>query len=162
MGSKRVSTNYRSSINQKHSTITESPKREDFSAANPIKFIPHSINRSALYDKGCVTCGKDNILVKYYGERHICLRCREFLRTQNNEKAHVFLNDDGEIQAVGEKKNENGEKEFFYFETDLLWFKEYRCYATLAGEDELIILLHDNQTVKKNLEKKKPILKEKI
>lgn len=162
----------RSSTRVQTASLTKSPaktletisRNNEFSAANPIKFVPFSINHSALFDKGCVTCGKDNICVKYYGERHMCLRCREFLRTQNNEKAYVFLNDEGEICAVGEKKNEKGEKLFYNIEPDLLWFKDFRCYATLAQEDELIILIHDNQSIKKIREKKeiKSILKDKI
>lgn len=94
----------------------------------------------------------------------MCLKCREFLRTQNNEKAYVFLSDDGEICAVGEKKPEKGDRIYYYIEADLLWFKDFRCYATLAQEDELIVLIHDNQTIKKTREKReiKSILKEKI
>lgn len=162
----------RSSSRVQTASLTKSPartlettqKNHEFSAANPIKFVPYSINRSALFDKGCVTCGKDNICVKYYGERHMCLRCREFLRTQNNEKACVFLNDAGEISAVAERKTEKGDKTYYYIEPDLIWFKDFRCYATLAQEDELIVLIHDNQTIRKTREKReiKSILKEKI
>ena len=141
-------------------------KSRDFSISEPIKFIPYSINKSALFDKGCVTCGKDNIEVKYYGERHICLRCRNFLKTMNNDKAFVYINENGDIEAVGQKTAEPGAKPAYYsIETDKLWFKDYRCYASLAGNDELIVLLHDNQLLKKNTAGlsigRKPILKEK-
>ena len=144
-------------------TFMELPKSKDFSLANPIKFVPYSIKQSALFDKGCVTCGKDNIEVKYYGERHICLRCRNFLKTKNNDRAHVYLTDEGDVAVVGKYKKEMpGKSNFYFVEPDQLWFKEYRCYATLAKEDELIVLLHDEQLVKKNSEKieGKSILKE--
>jgi hypothetical protein len=92
-----------------------------------------------------VTCGKDNIQVKYFGERHVCLRCRCFLKTINNDKAFVFLDEDGNIKAFGEK-----EGRYYEINSDKIWFNDHRCYATLAGEDELIILLHDDQSLKKN------------
>ena len=102
-----------------------------------------------MYDKGCLTCGKDNIEVRYYKERHICLRCRNYLKTYYNDKAVIFLNDKEEIEILGEKIGENGTINYYPVEFDQIWFNEYRCYATLADVDELIILLHDDQSVKK-------------
>ena len=72
----------------------------------------------------------------------------------------------GEIEPVGQKTAEQGAKPTYSsIETDKLWFKDYRYYASLAGNDEIIVLLHDNQLLKKNTAGlrigRKPILKEK-
>ena len=141
-------------IKSQMTVVSDGRKSKDFSLANPIKFIPYSIKQSALFDKGCITCGKDNIEVIYFGERHICLRCRNFLKTKNNDRAYVYLNDDGDVEVVGKVRKEiSGENPYYSVEPDQLWFKEYRCYATLAQEKELIVLLHDDQSIKKNVEK---------
>jgi len=154
VNSKKSCTRLTSSIFTKTPTTSlESRKSRELFLSNPIKFVPYSINRSALFDKGCVTCGKDNIDVKYYGERHICLRCRNFLKTANNDTVHVYLNENGDAEAVGERIIENGAKSYYCVETNKLWFKDYRCYATLAQENELIVLLHDDQSLKKIAEK---------
>lgn len=146
------------------STVFDVSKSREFSVAVPIKFEPYSITKTALFDKGCLTCGKNNIVVEYYGERHVCLRCRNFLKTINDDKASVYLNDNGDVEVVGEKNEAGGKSTFYFIDIDKLWFKDYRCYATLAQENELIVLLHDDQSLKKNRGKKetKSILKEKI
>lgn len=152
---KKLSMKYTSpTVIKAQTNIYEPRKSKDFSNANPIKFVPYSIKQSALFDKGCITCGKDNIEVKYFGERHICLRCRNFLKTQNDDRAFVYLNDNGDVEVVGKSRKEaSGQLVYYHVEPDQIYFKEYRCYATLAQEDELIVLLHDDQSIKKTLSK---------
>ena len=75
------------------------------------------------------------------------------MKTANNDKVHIYLNENGDAEAVGERTVENGAKSYYSVDTDKLWFKDYRCYTTLAQENELIVLLHDDQSLKKTAEK---------
>lgn len=44
----------------------------------------------------------------------MCLSCRSFLKTYNNDKVLLFLNDDGEIEAYGEKINRENNTKIYY------------------------------------------------
>jgi len=117
----------------------------------PIPFNVNDYPTIALYDQGCVTCGKENIETKYHGMRHICPNCRNYLRTYENDKAYVYLSEDGNIVCKGVKMSKEDDGSFrkvIYdvLENELKIF-EYRCYVTLSGPDELVVLLHDKQII---------------
>ena len=110
--------------------------------------------RAALTVKGCITCGKTNLSVKYHGERHICLECRKKVKTYNGDKVVLFLDDEGNVVCKGIKiiRNTLGEIEKqMPYDADpnkLMIAVEniiYKCYATTSAPDELIVLLSDNQ-----------------
>ncbi|CAD8172419.1 unnamed protein product [Paramecium octaurelia] len=116
---------------------------------NPIKFEPYSLQRAALYDKGCITCGGPNISVTYHGERHICLKCRDHITTLDGDPVLIFQDDDGEVCVVGI----SDKKKLYFVQLDELKINGYRCYVTFSNENEIICLLHDslNDKQKKDL-----------
>ena len=119
---------------------------------NQINFSVNSFPTIALFDRGCITCGKENIETKYHGMRHVCTICRNYLKTYDNDKAYVYLSEDEQIVCKGMKINKlpDGtiQKDVYDVLRDELKIFEYRCYATLSGPDELVILLHDRQNLR--------------
>ena len=119
----------------------------------PIPFNANDHPTIALYDAGCVTCGKENIETKYHGMRHICPNCRNYIKTYENDKAYIYLSETGEIVCKGVKVDRNTEgtvrKEFYDNPSDELKIFEYRCFVTLSGPSELVILLHGKQNIPK-------------
>eukprot|EP01017_Pseudomicrothorax_dubius_P048443 TRINITY_DN8815_c0_g1_i1.p1 TRINITY_DN8815_c0_g1~~TRINITY_DN8815_c0_g1_i1.p1 ORF type:complete len:233 (+),score=40.76 TRINITY_DN8815_c0_g1_i1:30-728(+) len=114
---------------------------------NPIKFVPFSVTKSGLYDAGCLTCGKENIVVKFHGERHVCVKCRQYLRNDKNDPVAVFLNEQGEIEAWAHK-NIDGVNKYYKANPEKMKIFEWQCYATFSGENELVVLLQDEQKSK--------------
>mmetsp|Transcript_46344 Transcript_46344/g.53406 ORF Transcript_46344/g.53406 Transcript_46344/m.53406 type:complete len:255 (+) Transcript_46344:16-780(+) len=95
------------------------------------------------YQKGCLTCGGANIKVKYFGERHICLKCRNYIRTTDNKPVRLYLDEDNEIVAIA-KRFIGSQMIEYQVPFDNLRLYEKKCYATFAGENELIVLLQDD------------------
>jgi len=118
----------------------------------PIPFNVADYPTIALYDKGCITCGKENIETKYHGMRHICPNCRNYIKTYDNDKAYIYLSEDGEIVCKGTKISKKSDgtilsKKVYDVPQNELKIFEYRCFATLSGPTELVILLHDKQNI---------------
>jgi len=118
----------------------------------PITFNVADYPTIALYDKGCITCGKENIETKYHGMRHICPNCRNYIKTYDNDKAYIYLSEDGEIVCKGTKISKKSDgtiisKKVYDVPQNELKIFEYRCFATLSGPAELVILLHDKQNI---------------
>ena len=110
-----------------------------------IEFIPYSLRNNALYSKGCITCGERNIIVKFYLDRHICLACRKLIKTYDGDRVFIFLNEMDEIEVWAYTFNEKREKVWYECDPTRMLIKGYRCYASYAGETELVVLLHDDQ-----------------
>ena len=70
-----------------------------------ITFQNSSTTRQALFNTGCLTCGGENIEVKYYGQRHLCLQCREKLKTFNEDSVFVMLDDNGDVLVLAKSQN---------------------------------------------------------
>ena len=87
---------------------------------------PHGNN--CFYLSGCVTCGKKNISVEYFLERHICLECRKEIKYDNME-VKIFLNDLNDIVSIVEDKN----GDYFAVDNDELTIFDFKCYATNAS-----------------------------
>jgi len=49
---------------------------------------------TAIYDKGCLTCGQRNIEVKFHGERHVCFKCRAYLQTPDGKPIMLITTPD--------------------------------------------------------------------
>jgi len=53
----------------------------------------------ALYPTGCLTCGQKNAEVAYYGERHICYKCKNFIMTPDGRPVSLVQTPDDRIFA---------------------------------------------------------------
>ena len=60
-----------------------------------MNFDPFGL-KNALYDKGCITCGRTNIFVTHYQDRHICLECRKSIISYERDPMKIFLDDEKE------------------------------------------------------------------
>lgn len=50
----------------------------------------------------CPTCfSPDNIAVKYYSKKHVCINCRKFLRDQHGNQVKLFVSKEGDIVCLG-------------------------------------------------------------
>jgi hypothetical protein len=116
--------------------------------ARPMQFQSYSLTNTGLWDQGCITCGKDNFAVKFHGQRHVCVNCRKYIKTINNDRALIYLDNDNQVQCKGLKTvRENGKEKKVMYDVPLDQLKifEYRCYVSFSAKDELIVLLHDEQ-----------------
>ncbi len=57
-----------------------------------------------------VTKKLDNIVVEYYGRKHICVKCRKFVRDSHGNQIKIFMNEEGDVVCLGIKKDENSPK----------------------------------------------------
>lgn len=123
-----------------------SPLKQKF--ARPSTFVPGSLVQTGLFEKGCLTCGRENIIVKYHGERHICIPCRRFIKDENNRPVTLFVAENGSIRAIAWKPGPPGGPDKIYYDvpSDRIKVFEYRCYSTFSGPNEMIVLLHDIQS----------------
>lgn len=55
----------------------------------------------------CPLCFETHISVKYYGYRHVCVKCRGFLRDEFGNQTKIFLKE-GKIVCLGLKPKELG------------------------------------------------------
>ena len=49
----------------------------------------------------CPICMEQHIAVEYYGHRHICTKCRNFVRDEHGNQVKIFVNEKGEIVCLG-------------------------------------------------------------
>lgn len=130
------------------------------SVGQPIPFNPKDKFGPALFDKGCLTCGKDNIVTKYHGERHVCINCRQQIKSYDGDEVKIYLDQHGDIVCKAIKilqgEDEKVKKVFYDVQPDQLKVFEYRCFATYSGRDELIVLLHHDQTMRRKREVRNP------
>jgi hypothetical protein len=50
----------------------------------------------------CPSClSPDNVTVKYYSKKHICINCRKFLRDSHGNLIKLFVNKEGDIICLG-------------------------------------------------------------
>lgn len=50
----------------------------------------------------CPLCGETHILVAYHGYKHICVKCRNFVRDQHGNQINIFISEkDGGIVCLG-------------------------------------------------------------
>jgi hypothetical protein len=123
------------------------------SVGKPIPFNPKDKFGPALFDRGCLTCGKDNLFTKYHGDRHVCINCRNQIKTYDGDEVKIYLDQYGDIICKGVKfvEDDNAMKVKHFFDVPLDQIKvfEYRCFATYSGRDELIVLLHHDQTMRR-------------
>jgi hypothetical protein len=57
----------------------------------------------ALFDKGCITCGRENLKTKFHGDRHVCTNCRRMIKSYDNDQIYLYLDEYGDIVCKGMK-----------------------------------------------------------
>ena len=58
----------------------------------------------------------------------------------------VYLDEDGDIIVVGERKDSNlGKTVYYRVPPDEIKIQQQMCYATFAGPNELVVLLNENK-----------------
>ena len=137
------------------------PKSVYFRYHSKPKFTPYN-PIPALYEKGCLTCGQKNVEVKYHGERHVCYKCKKYLQTPDGKPAILISTPDQKIMAFYKRlrvkyhessKQGDGEntRRFSYVEVDPsnLRIFDRECFATYAGDCELIVLIKDDKKLGK-------------
>ena len=95
--------------------------------------------RKMIHKEGCPTCGQDHIQVQYYGYRHVCLRCREFIETRDGHPVKIILDKEGNIIAF--TFDERKQVKYVDFQKLVVFNKD--CFASLAGLGELIVLIYE-------------------
>jgi hypothetical protein len=77
--------------------------------------------------------------VQYFGHRHICIRCKEFIKSPEGMPVKVMLDADENIRAIA--TDDKGRMYEVNYQ-DLRIFDK-TCFASFAGEDEMILLVRD-------------------
>ncbi len=55
-----------------------------------------------FYHGSCPSClSFDNVTVKYYSKKHICINCRKFLRDEHGNLIKLFVSKEGDIICLG-------------------------------------------------------------
>jgi hypothetical protein len=103
------------------------------------RFKAKIAGRRIIFKEGCPTCGQDHISVQYYGYRHICLRCREYIKTTDGHPVKIMLDKEENIIAL----TYDDRKQVKYVDFQKLVIFDKECYASFAGPGELIVLLYD-------------------
>lgn len=83
--------------NQKvtHRTLASRHKKNTNTSKKPS-------DRGAYQDKdACPICMEKHIPVEYYGHKHICSKCRSFVRDEHCNQVKIFLNEQREIVCLG-------------------------------------------------------------
>lgn len=100
-------------------------------------------NRKMIFREGCPTCGQDHVKVMYYGYRHICMRCREYIKTLDGHPVKIMLDKEENIIAL--TFDERKQVKYVDYQKLMIFNKE--CFASFAGPGELIVLLFDEGLV---------------
>lgn len=95
--------------------------------------------RRIIFKEGCPTCGQDHIKVQYYGYRHICLRCREYIKTSDGHPVKIMLDKEENIIAL----TFDDRRQVRYVDYQKLCIFDKECFASFAGPGELVVLLYD-------------------
>ena len=95
--------------------------------------------KQLVFKEGCPTCGQDHIPVQYFGYRHICMRCREYIKTPDGHPVKVMLDKEENIIAL----TYDDRKQVKYVDFQRLVIFEKECFASFAGPSELVVLLND-------------------
>jgi hypothetical protein len=103
------------------------------------RFKSKICKQKILYKEGCPTCGQDHISVQYFGQRHVCLRCREYIKTPDGQPVKLILDNEGNIIAL----TYDDRKQVRYVDFQKLVIFEKDCFASFAGPGELVVLLSD-------------------
>ena len=103
------------------------------------KFKTSLSKKKIVYREGCPTCGQDHIIVQYFGHRHICLRCREYIKTPDGYPVKIMLDKEENIIAL----TYDDRKQVKYVDFQKLVIFDKDCFASFAGPGELIVLLYD-------------------
>lgn len=95
------------------------------------------------FPSGCLTCGERNTEVKYYGERHVCDKCKKFIQTTDDKPVELVITPDDRVYAFWKEfKAINFLKPVFHpVDFNDLRVLDMPCYATVAGHGELVVLL---------------------
>lgn len=97
----------------------------------------YAVKSRKLYEVGCPTCGEEHESIKYFGQRHICNKCKEHIYTTDNRPVHIGIDKQGEIKAHA---YEGATHELVDHE-DLKIFDK-KCYATYTGDSTFSCFLY--------------------
>eukprot|EP00347_Sterkiella_histriomuscorum_P012027 403370170 len=130
--------------------LVYAPKQVYFKYTKKPKFIPNN-PVPAIYDSGCLTCGQKNVEVEFHGERHVCYKCKKYLQTPDGKPVMLISTPDSRILAffkkikTAEELEKDKQRRYSYIEVDPNDMRIFDkvCFATFAGEGELIVLLKD-------------------
>lgn len=128
-----------------HHIVQESEKTfEDVLMERKRERLKNSLlGRKMIYKEGCPTCGQDHIKVQYYGYRHICMRCREYIKTRDGHPVKIMLDKEENIIAL--TFDERKQVKYVDFQKLVIFNKD--CFASFAGPGELIVLLYEEGLV---------------
>ena len=97
----------------------------------------------ALHKHGCLTCGRENASVQYYGERYVCQACQQYIQTPSGEMVTLKASSNGRY-IIGKVWKNNRIMKGVQCDIDDLRIFGHKCHATFAGEKgDLIILLDE-------------------
>ena len=98
--------------------------------------------RPAIFDKGCLTCGHENVKVENYGERHCCNTCLNSLKTPAGDLVTLKATENGRfiIGTAWQWSKPTSQKVNI---DDLRIRGGHKCHATFAGEKGDVIVLLD-------------------
>lgn len=99
-----------------------------------------TLNRKReLYPENCPTCGNKHVAVQYFGHRHICASCKVYLKSRDGRLVRVAVDEKGLI--IAESTDER--KQDPQIDPSDLRIFDRKCYASFAGEDELVVLMFE-------------------
>ena len=99
--------------------------------------------KPAIYSTGCLTCGSENAIVEFYGERYCCATCQKSLQTTTGESVILKPSQDGNFIVAQAWRYSKLVKGLRVDIDDLRIRGGHKCHATFAGEKGEIIVLLD-------------------
>ena len=106
------------------------------------KYFKIKFKHAALFPKGCLTCGRDNVTVQYYLDRYVCNLCLKYLQIPTGELVQLRPSKDNR-RIIAEVRRDGMVMKNIKVDIDELIIFGYKCYATFAGEKgEIIVLLY--------------------
>lgn len=83
----------------------------------------------------CPLCYQTHILVQYHGYKHICVKCRNFVRDEFGNQIKIYLDERGDIVCLGILPKSFDRDKVGYYVTDhtKLEVDNLGVYATYAG-----------------------------
>ncbi|CAG9316667.1 unnamed protein product [Blepharisma stoltei] len=117
----------------------EKSREEMLSQRRRERLRSKSNKKRMIFKDGCPTCGQEHIPVEYFNHRHICSKCREYIKTPDGSPVKIVLDRGETILALAFDER----KKLKPVDHQNLMIFDRPCFASFAGPGELVVLLYD-------------------
>lgn len=117
----------------------EKSREEMLSQRRRERLKSKSHKKRMVFKDGCPTCGQEHIPVQYFNHRHICAKCKEYIKTADGNPVKIVLDREEKILALTFDER----KKLKPVDHQNLVIFDRPCFASFAGPTELVVLLYD-------------------